>query len=366
MTGHSQPAFDAFWRREIAAYPGRHAAAARIAIACLLTMVTVQVLQIPNGFLACFYALTLPRDGAGGILRNGAAVIAANLAGMAVAVIGMTLFIDYPVIHVFYVIAIFFLAFFVTRTAASYSVAFGFIVISVAASSVNIIWASAGPPQPEIGTALGTGFGMILGTAAVIAVEWLVAGLADADRTSIGVRRIFVADAFSNPRHIAFAWKGCAAATICYVVWSVLDWPGLGVCTVTCVLAAPLSTAAASHRVWIGRLAAWLFAGACGVGSQIFILPHFDSLAGFALPFAAGSWIAAWLATSRGELGYVGRQMGLPFYIALFEGFAVNSSLVASRDRLGGILLGLLAMWLVFGYFHSALQKPDAIAPAQD
>jgi hypothetical protein len=82
------------------------------------------------------------------------------------------------------------------------------------------------------------------------------------------------------------------------------------------------------------------------------------------LPFAAGSSIAAWLATSHGELGDFGRQMGLPFYITLFESFAVNPSLIASRDRLGGILLGLPAMWLVFGYFHSA--QPEVIASAED
>lgn len=374
-----------FLHRELAAYPGRHAAAGKIVLACLITMIAVQVLQIPNGFLACFYALTMPRDGGNGTLRNGIAVIAANLAGTAVAVIGMSLFIDDPVIHVFYLIGIFFLAFFLIRTAANYSVALGFIVISVAASSVNIIWASAGPPQPEIATALGTGFGIILASASVIAVEWLTVSDARSEYLSSPVyaeggprsggggtdhpiptaaRRILAADAFSNPEYITYAAKGCAAATLVYVIWSLLDSPGLGVCTVTCVLAAPLSSAAFAHRVWVGRLGAWALAGALGLGSQIFILPHFDSLAGFALPFAAGSWIAAWLAASRGELGYFGRQMGLPLYITLFESFAVNPSLIASRDRLGGILLGLLAMWLIFGYFQRA--QPEVTAGVQD
>jgi len=343
-----------FFARELAAYPGRHATAGKIVLACLITMITVQVLQIPNGFLACFYALNMPRDGGDGTLRNGIAVIGANLAGTAVAVIGMSLFIDHPVIHVFYLIGIFFLAFFVIRTAVNYSVALGFIVISVAASSVNIIWATPGAPQPAIATALGTGIGIILASMVVIAVEWLTASDADPKPAKRhNAQPMFVADAFSNPECIAYAAKGCAAATLVYVTWSVIGWPGLGVCTVTCVLAAPLSSAAYAHRVWIGRLGAWALAGALGVGSQIFILPHFDSLAGFALPFAAGSWIAAWLTTSRGEFVYFGRQMGLPFYITLFETFAANPSLIASRDRLCGILLGLLAMWLVFGYFRS-------------
>jgi hypothetical protein len=353
-----------FLHRELTAYPGRYPAAGRIVLACLITMIAVQVLQIPNGFLACFYALNLPRDGADGTLRNGLTVIAANLAGTAVAVIGMSLFIDHPVIHVFYLAGIFFLAFFLVRTAVNYSVALGFIVISVAASSVNIIWATPGLPQPAVATALGTGFGIILASTAVIAVEWLTASDSHATQASRHARRIFVADALTNPGQIEYAARGCAAAALVYVIWSVLDWPGLGVCTVTCVLAAPLSSAAWAHRVWIGRLGAWALAGALGLGSQIFILPHFDSLAGFALPFAAGSWIAAWLATSRGEMGYFGRQMALPFYITLFETFAVNPSLIASRDRLCGILLGLLTMWVVFGYLRSA--QLEIIADARD
>ena len=53
------------------------------------------------------------------------------------------------------------------------------------------------------------------------------------------MRAFFVEDAFSNPEHVTFALKGCLAATICYVFYSILAWPGMAVCTVTCVLAAP-------------------------------------------------------------------------------------------------------------------------------
>jgi hypothetical protein len=38
--------------------------------------------------------------------------------------------------------------------------------------------------------------------------------------------RFLVADAFSNPRHILFGLKGCLAATLCYVIYNAVDWPG--------------------------------------------------------------------------------------------------------------------------------------------
>jgi hypothetical protein len=66
MTQLGRAEFSSFFHRELAAHPGRHAAAGKIVLACLITVITVQVRQIPNGFFAGFYALTMPRDGAGG------------------------------------------------------------------------------------------------------------------------------------------------------------------------------------------------------------------------------------------------------------------------------------------------------------
>ena len=53
--------------------------------------------------------------------------------------------------------------------------------------------------------------------------------------------------------------------------------------------------------------------------------------------------------------------MALAYYITIFQGFGVSTTLLASRDRLTGILLGILIMWLVFdapvtesNYLHAA------------
>jgi multidrug resistance protein MdtO len=95
---------------------------------------------------------------------------------------------------------------------------------------------------------------------------------------------------------------------------------------------------------------AGLFTGGviCGIGSQIFILPWLGSIVGFTVLFAVVSAAAAWFVTSSPRLNYFGRQMALAFYLTMFQGFGVNTSLTMSRDRLTGILLGVLAMWLVF------------------
>lgn len=339
----------AFLKEELAPYPGRASTVARMTTACVVTMLAVMIFKLPNGFLAVFYALAISREDPRSTVRHGFAIVLGNLAGLAVALAGIVLFIDHPLPHFLFVVGTFLLAFFLIRTLANYSLAFGFSIILVAASSVNIIWARPGTLRPDIGITLWTSFGMILGTLATVLADWVFSPAVTPVDLPPSSRGLFVTDAFSNRAYQVFAIKGCLAATICYLAWAGLAWPGLGVCTVTCVIAAPLSTPGSSRQRLTTRLLGLLTGGViCGIGSQVFILPSVDSIVGFALLFAAVSAGAAWIATSSPRLSYFGRQMALAYYLTMFQTWGVNATLVTSRDRLMGILIGLLAMWLVF------------------
>jgi uncharacterized membrane protein YccC len=349
-----------FLKEELTPYPGRTAAVARMTTACVVTMLIVMIFKIPNGFLAVFYALAISREDPRSIVRNGFAIVLGNLAGLALALAGIVLFIDYPLPHFLFVVGTFFLAFFLVRTLANYSTAFGFSIILVAASSVNIIWARPGTLRPDIGITLWTSFGMILGTLATVLADWMFSPCQAPADLPLGSSRMFIADAFSNRAYQMFALKGCLAATTCYLTWAGLGWPGLGVCTVTCVIAAPLSTPGSSRQRLTTRILG-LFTGGviCGVGSQIFLLPSVDSIVGFTLLFAIVSAAAAWVATSSPRLSYFGRQMALAYYLTMFQGWGITASLSTSRDRLMGILLGLIVMWLVL----DALNRSSPLGP---
>jgi uncharacterized membrane protein YccC len=347
--GSSLDCLAAFLKAELAPYPGRAATVARTVTACVITMLLVMMFKLPNGFLAVFYALAISRADAHSTVRNAFHTLLANIAALMVSVAGIALFIDYPLPRFLYIVSIFFLAFFVTRTLSSSATAFGFTIIAVAAASVPIIWARPNSFRPDLETVVWTAFGIMLGTLATVLTEWLFASGGTAATGPPYSQPIFFPDAFSNPAYVKFALKGCLAASICYVFWAAVDWPGLGVCTVTCVIAAPVANLGSSRQRLTTRLAG-LFTGGviCGIGSQIFLLPAVDSIVGFTILFAAFSAIAAWFATSSPRLNYFGRQMALAYYLTIFQGFGINSSLTASRDRLTGILLGLLVMWLVF------------------
>lgn len=347
-------AIPAFLTRELAPAPGRAAAVLRMTAACVLTMLLVLAFRLPNGFLAVFYALAVSREDPAKLLRDGWSIVLGNAAGFLVALGGMVLFLDRPLPHFLFLVVAVFLAFFLLRTLASYSAAFGFSVILVAASSVNVIWSRPNPFRPDVNTVLGTAFGMMCGALAALTLDWLFAGPPPAAPTdtvpsAAPPRRLFVADAFHNPAHQLFAFKGALAALVCYLVWNALGWPGLGVCTVTCLIAAPSPAHGSARRRLVTRLLGLLTGGlVCGIGSQVFVLPWLDSITGFTLCFALVSAAAAWIATAGPRFAYFGRQMALAYYLTIFQGWGPATSLVTSRDRLAGILLGLLVTWLVF------------------
>ena len=166
-------------------------------------------------------------------------------------------------------------------------------------------------------------------------------------------RTLFVRDALSNVEHIKFALKGCLAASMCYIIYNAVDWPGISTAVTTCFLTA-LSTIGSSHQKQFLRITAAAVGGALGIGIQLLVLPQLDSIAGFTVLFVTVMVGAAWVATSGPRLSYVGLQVALVFCIINLEEFKIQTALAPPRDRVAGVLLGLLMMWLVFDQLWGA------------
>jgi multidrug resistance protein MdtO len=176
-----------------------------------------------------------------------------------------------------------------------------------------------------------------------------------------------VPGALANPEHIKFALRGCLAASLCYIIYSALFWPGISTAVTTCLLTA-LSTIGASHQKQLLRFAGALIGGVViGMGAQVFILPNIDSIGGFSVLFALVATAAAWIATSSTRLSYFGVQVGVAFYLINLGEFKIQTSLAVARDRVVGILLGLTMMWLAFDLLWStptAVQMKRALVSA--
>lgn len=159
---------------------------------------------------------------------------------------------------------------------------------------------------------------------------------------------IFLPDAFSNPDHLLFSLRGCLAASICYVLLNAAAWPGLSTSLATCMVTA-LSTVGSSRQKQMLRLTGAVIGGVFfGIGSQALILPMLDGIGGFTILFLALTIPAAWISTASPRLSYLGLQMALAFYLIHLQEFAPQTNLAVGRDRVFGVLLGLIAMWLIF------------------
>jgi multidrug resistance protein MdtO len=181
----------------------------------------------------------------------------------------------------------------------------------------------------------------------------------------------FRADALSNPEYILYASKLSLSATLCYVLYNAMGWPGISTATLT-VLVAGLSTSGATNQKMVFRLIGGLLGGVlCGLGCQIFVYPNAATELPFLLSVFAVSFLAAWIARGA-HLGYVGLQIAFSFYLVVFQeymapltggsefvrsampihGFTAPLSLTQGRDRVIGILLALVVMWIVFHRLH--------------
>jgi len=167
----------------------------------------------------------------------------------------------------------------------------------------------------------------------------------------------FLTGALLDSEHLKFALRGCLASTSCYVIFNTLFWPEISTAVTTCFLTA-LTTIGASHQKQTLRFAGALIGGfGVGMGAQIFILPWIDSIAGFTVLYIAAIGVAAWIATSSPRLSYLGVQVAVAFCLINLPEFRFQTSLTVARDRVVGILLGLVVMWLCFDQLWS---KPAA------
>ena len=169
----------------------------------------------------------------------------------------------------------------------------------------------------------------------------------------------FVRDAFTNVEHIRFALKGCLTAGLCYIIYNGMDWPGISTAVTTCFLTA-LSTVGSSRQKQVLRISGAIVGGfLIGMGAQVFILPYLDSIAGFTILFVVVTAFASWFMTSSPRLSYFGVQIAVAFYLIHLNSFAIEPSLSIARDRVVGILFGLVMMWLVFDQLWGASAVSD-------
>jgi uncharacterized membrane protein YccC len=160
---------------------------------------------------------------------------------------------------------------------------------------------------------------------------------------------LFVSDAFTNPAHVHFALKVTFAAMFCYIVYEAIDWSGIHTALITCTFIALESTEATLYKGTL-RIVGCVIGGALALFSIVFLMPHMETIASLVVLVACASAIAGWVATGSQRISYAGLQLAFAFFYSVFQGYAPDTDLDNVRNRVVGILFGLIATGLVFQY----------------
>jgi uncharacterized membrane protein YccC len=160
---------------------------------------------------------------------------------------------------------------------------------------------------------------------------------------------LFVPDAFTNPAHVQFALKVTFAAMFCYIVYQAIDWSGIHTAFITCTFIALESTGATFHK-GVLRIVGCVIGGVLALFTIVFLMPHMDTIASLIMVVASASAIAGWVATGSEMISYAGLQIAFAFFCSVFQGYAPDTDLDNVRNRVVGILFGLIVTGLVFRY----------------
>jgi multidrug resistance protein MdtO len=156
-----------------------------------------------------------------------------------------------------------------------------------------------------------------------------------------------VPDAFSNPAHVQHALKTTAAAMFCYILYSVLDWPTIHTCLITCYIVS-LGTAAETVEKFSLRILGCMIGGAAGIAAIVFLVPDLTSIGGLMITVFLATLAAAWVAAGDARIAYGGLQIAFAFFLCVIQGSGPSFDMVTARDRIIGVLLGNVVVYIIF------------------
>lgn len=148
-------------------------------------------------------------------------------------------------------------------------------------------------------------------------------------------------------RAVQYGVKVGIAASLCGAICQALHWPGIsGTCVLTTVLVAQATVGLGRHKSAL-RFGGALISGLAVLVTVDVFMPNIDSLASLLTVIGAIVFVAAWIGSGSTRLAYLGVQIGVTLYLILFPRFGPTLDLVPIRDRLIGILLGIVVMAIV-------------------
>lgn len=154
-------------------------------------------------------------------------------------------------------------------------------------------------------------------------------------------------DIWRNPVYKHHAIKGTAAATICYMFYSIVDWQGIHTAMITCYVASLGTTADTLHKLTL-RIIGCLIGAALGVLTLLFLMVHLNDVGSVLVVVFLVSLLSAWVFTGPERVSYAGIQIAFAFYLVLLHQYGPSFDFNAAWDRIVGVLVGNMMMYVFF------------------
>lgn len=145
---------------------------------------------------------------------------------------------------------------------------------------------------------------------------------------------------------LQFGIKFSFGAILCTLIIESLAWPGINTAIPTCLVAAQTSLGA-DYRLSLLRLSGAVLGGLCAYFYVLVFQSQLDTIAGFVLATTPFWAVAAWISSGSERIAYLGRQLGFSFALFVLHDFGPVADLYLPRDRVIGILLGVIVMGVI-------------------
>src|SRR5713226_1091912 len=167
-----------FLKEELVPYPGRAALVARIFIAATIVMIFTMTFRIPFGAYAATYTFMISREDPRATVRSAITEVIAFACTVVYTLVGAMLFLNHPVLRVFWVISTLFIVFYATKTITNYTAAarFGWVtVITIPLWDLHVL------SEPKLDGMLWAVGALTLASVVSVAVELVFAELKSGD-----------------------------------------------------------------------------------------------------------------------------------------------------------------------------------------
>jgi multidrug resistance protein MdtO len=158
---------------------------------------------------------------------------------------------------------------------------------------------------------------------------------------------VIIPGAMRDPSNIAFSLKLSLCATLCYISYHAVDWPGISTCVITVMVAGLTTTGEIKQRMIHRFLGATIGGLIVGLGTIAFLSPNMDSITSLLILVGVVAFISGWVGGGS-RFSYVGLQLAFGFYFVTLQGSSAATALAPARDRIIGIFFALVVMWFVF------------------